>query len=60
MALMDKPTAVQGRQRSNPMPVIAAADLQAHREIPSVQARLARVAAIRKANQSSAPAGESR
>jgi len=59
LALMDKPTA-QGRQRSKPTPVIAAVDLQAHREVPSVQARLERVAAIRKANQASVPSGESR
>lgn len=50
MALMDKPTAVQGHQRSKPIPVVSAADLEEHRQVPSVKARLERVAALRKVN----------
>jgi len=47
---MDKPTAVQGHQRSKPIPVVSAADLEEHRQVPSVKARLERVAALRKVN----------
>lgn len=60
LALMDKPTAAQGPQRSKPTPVIAAADLEAHREVPSVKARLARVAAIRETSQHSGSSAETR
>ena len=48
---MDKPTVAESPQRTKPTPVIDAAALEAHRQVPSVQARLKRVAAIRKANQ---------
>jgi hypothetical protein len=49
LAFIDKPTSALGQQRDQPIPVVAAADLDEHRRVPSVNARLARVDAIAKA-----------
>jgi len=46
LALIDKPTSVLGQQRDQAVPVVAAADLEEHRKLPSVSARLARVEAM--------------
>lgn len=46
MALIDKPTDALGAQHEKQMPVIAASDLKAHLEVPSVKERLARVQAL--------------
>jgi hypothetical protein len=46
VALIDKPTDALGAQREKQMPVIAASELKAHLEVPSVQARLTRVQAL--------------
>lgn len=46
MALIDKPTDALGAQREKQMPVIAASELKAHLQVPSVQARLARVQSL--------------
>jgi hypothetical protein len=51
LALISKPTDAFNEQREKPMPVIAATDLKEHREVPSVRARLARVAALAEARR---------
>lgn len=45
MALIDKPSTALGQNRDQSLPVVVAADLQQHREVPEVSARLARVEA---------------
>lgn len=55
MALIDKPTSALGQQRDQAVPVVAAADLEEHRKLPSVSARLARVEAMVVAENKSRP-----
>ena len=53
MALIDKPTSFLGTQRDQAIPVVAAADLEEHRKLPSVSARLARVETMAAAQRKS-------
>jgi hypothetical protein len=55
LALIDKPASTLDQQREKQTPVVAAADLEEHRRVPSVEARLQRVEEM-LAKDSSAPA----
>lgn len=46
-----KPKSDLDQQRNQPLPVVFASDLAEHREVPSVSARLARVAALANARK---------
>jgi len=59
LALIDKPTSALGQQREQAIPVVAAADLEEHRKLPSVSARLARVEALVAAGSKSGSADSS-
>jgi hypothetical protein len=60
LALIDKPASRLGEERELPIPVVTVAELDEHRRVPSVNARLARVEAMAKAGTGSQPSGSAK